>query len=183
MHEPDCSNAGIRLLWVGTEHREILGLSRLIVTMSEFQELADQRLAEAKALLDHGQWDGSYYLAGYAVELGLKACIIKTLLATDAFPDKEFSKNCYTHAVEKLVGLAKLEGSRKAAMNADPDLLTNWALVRDWSEEKRYHRIDKTESECSTQPLPTPYTGYSHGSKHSGERADRERRAAHRGTR
>jgi HEPN domain-containing protein len=123
-------------------------LSRLIVTRAEFQELAEQRLAEAKALLDQGQWDGAYYLAGYAVELALKACIIKILLATDAFPDKEFSKNCYTHAVEKLVVLAKLDGALKTAAYADPDLLTNWALARDWSEEKRYHRIDKTEAEA-----------------------------------
>jgi len=123
-------------------------LSRLIVTKAEFQELAEQRLAEAKALLDQGQWDGADDLAGYAVELALKACIIKTLLATDAFPDKEFSKNCYTHAVEKLVGLAELDGARKTAADADPDLLANWVLVRDWSEEKRYHRIDKTEAEA-----------------------------------
>jgi len=108
-------------------------LSRLIVTKAEFQEMADQRLAEAKALLDQGKWNGAYYLAGYAVELALKACIIKTLLATDAFPDKEFSKNCYTHAVEKLVGLAKLDGARRTATDADPDLLTNWALAQDWS--------------------------------------------------
>jgi len=118
------------------------------VTKAEFQELAEQRLAEAKVLLDQGQWDGAYYLAGYAVKLALKACIIKTLLATDAFPDKEFSKNCYTHAVEKLVGLAELDGARKTAADADPDLLANWVLVRDWSEEKRYHRIDKTEAEA-----------------------------------
>jgi len=123
-------------------------LSRLIVTKAEFQEMAEHRLAEAKALLDQGKWNGAYYLAGYAVELPLKACIIKTLLATDAFPDKDFSKNCYTHAVVKLVGLAKLEGARKTTMDADPDLLTNWALARDWSEEKRYHRIDKTEAEA-----------------------------------
>jgi HEPN domain len=123
-------------------------LSRLIVTKAEFQELAEQRLAEAKVLLDQGQWDGAYYLAGYAVELALKACIIKTLLATDAFPDKEFSKKCYTHAVEQLVVLAKLNGVRKTATDADPDLLASWGLARDWSEEKRYHRIDKTEAEA-----------------------------------
>jgi hypothetical protein len=123
-------------------------LSRLIVTKVEFQELAEQRLVEAKALLDQGQWDGAYYLAGYAVELALKACIIKTLLATDAFPDREFSKNCYTHDIEKLVGLAKLDGARKTAMNADPDRSTNWRFAKDWSEEKRYHRIDKTEAEA-----------------------------------
>jgi HEPN domain-containing protein len=123
-------------------------LSKLIVTRAEFRELAEQRLAEAKALLDHGSWDGAYYLAGYAVELALKACIIKMLMNRDAFPDKEFSRNCYTHAIEKLVGLANLDDPRRIDTDADPDLLANWALARDWSEEKRYHRIEKTEAEA-----------------------------------
>ena len=89
-----------------------------------------------------------YYLAGYALELSLKACIIKALMATDAFPDKEFSKNCYTHSVDKLVGLAKLQDELKNAGDADPDLRANWAVARDWSEEKRYHRIEKAEAEA-----------------------------------
>lgn len=103
---------------------------------------------EAKALLEREKWDGACYLAGYAVELALKACIINRLMARDAFPDKEFSKNCYTHSVVKLVGLAKLEDARKIAMDADSELLTNWALAQDWSEEKRYHRINKAEAEA-----------------------------------
>ena len=123
-------------------------MSALIVTKAEFQQLADVRLVEAKALLDLGKWDGAYYLGGYAVELALKACIIKMCMATDAFPDKDFSKNCYTHDVEKLVAVAKLDGPRKTATDADPELLANWALARDWSEAKRYHRIDKTEAEA-----------------------------------
>lgn len=122
-------------------------MSKLIETRSDFQQLAEERLIEAKLLLDLGKWDGAYYLAGYAVELALKACVIKSLMSTDAFPDKEFSKNCYTHAIEKLVAVAKLEGQRKSATDADPDLLANWVDVRDWSEEKRYHRINKTEAE------------------------------------
>ncbi len=80
--------------------------------------------------------------------LALKACIIKALRSTDAFPDKEFSKNCYTHAIEKLVALADLDGARKAATDADVDLWTNWGLAKDWSEEKRYHRIDRAEAEA-----------------------------------
>ena len=123
-------------------------MSKLIETKAEFQELAADRLVEAKALLDLGKWDGAYYLAGYAVELALKACIIKMLMTTDAFPDKEFSKNCYTHGVEKLVGLAKLEGPRKSAMDVDAELKSNWGLARDWSEQKRYHRIAKNEAEA-----------------------------------
>ena len=94
-------------------------MSRSIVARAEFQELAEQRLAEAKVLLDQGQWDGAYYLAGYAVELGLKACIIKSLLVTDAFPAKDFSKKCYTHAVGSLVGLASLDESLRIATSSD----------------------------------------------------------------
>jgi hypothetical protein len=36
---------------------------------------------------------------------------------------------------------------RKVALDVDPDLLSNWNLTRDWSEEKRYHRISKVEAE------------------------------------
>ena len=128
-------------------------MSKPIETQVEFQELAQTRLEEAKALLDLGKWDGAYYLAGYAVEFGLKACIIKTLMATDAFPDKEFSRNCYTHSIAKLLGLAKLDVVLDAAMNADPDLLINWSVARDWSEEKRYHRISRAEAEAQYQAV------------------------------
>jgi hypothetical protein len=138
-------------------------LSRLIVTKAEFQELAEQRLVEARALLDQGRWDGAYYLAGYAVELALKACIIKALLATDAFPDKEFSRNCYTHVVEKLVGLAKLEGARKAAMDADPDLSTNWGWRRTGRRRNGITGSTRPRRKIFSRPSPTPYMEYSHG--------------------
>ena len=61
---------------------------------------------------------------------------------------KEFSRNCHTHDVEKLVGLARLEGARKTAGDADPEFSNNWVLAKDWSEERRYHRIDKAEAEA-----------------------------------
>jgi HEPN domain-containing protein len=83
-------------------------LSRLIETRAEFQELAEQRVVEAKSLLDLGMWDGAFYLTGYAVELALKSCIIKMLMTTDAFPDRDFLKNCYTHDIESLVRSARL---------------------------------------------------------------------------
>jgi len=134
-------------------------LSKLIETKSEFQALAEIRLLESKALLELRMWDGAYYLAGYAVELALKACIIKTLMATDAFPDKEFSKDCYTHAIEKLVGLARLESLRKLATAADSNLENNWLTTRDWSEQKRYHKISETEAE----PLYNAIADDAHG--------------------
>ncbi|MBY0231054.1 MAG: HEPN domain-containing protein [Gemmataceae bacterium] len=123
-------------------------MSRLIETRAEFQQLAEERLVEAKALLNLSRWDGAYYLAGYAVELALKACIIKGLMATDAFPDKEFSRNCYTHAIDKLVGLARLADELKVATSADAVFQANWNLARDWTEEKRYHRMTQAETEA-----------------------------------
>lgn len=75
-------------------------MSKLIPTKAEFQELAERRLAEECALLDLGQWDGASHPAGRAVELAIKACIIKMMMETDEFPDREFSRNCYTHAIE-----------------------------------------------------------------------------------
>ena len=65
-------------------------MSTPAVTRADFQQLADLRLKEAKALLDVGMWDGAYYLAGYAVEVALKARICRVLNWLD-FPSTEGS--------------------------------------------------------------------------------------------
>jgi len=41
----------------------------------DFQQLAEEHLRHAKALLDAGLYSGAYYMCGYAVECALKACI------------------------------------------------------------------------------------------------------------
>lgn len=58
---------------------------------TDLEQLADLRLAEAAALLGATppMPDGAYYLAGYAIECALKACIAK-LTAQHDFPDKNF---------------------------------------------------------------------------------------------
>jgi HEPN domain-containing protein len=116
------------------------------VTRADFQQLADVRLKEAKALLDLGMWEGAYYLTGYAVEVALKACIIKTVMATDAFLDKKFSEKCWTHDIVELVRLAGLKPAWDVATTANPNLLFNWGIAEQWSEQKRYHRITETEA-------------------------------------
>jgi len=49
-----------------------------IVTLNrpQLHQLAEDRVLDAKALLDAGRWSGAYYLAGYAIECGLKACVL-----------------------------------------------------------------------------------------------------------
>ncbi len=121
-------------------------MSKPTVTRLDFQELATVRLAEAKALLDAEMWDGAYYLAGYAVEVGLKACIIKRVQATDAFLDRKFSERCYTHNFVELLELTGLKPFWKVARDADPEFFKNWKSAIAWSEQKRYYRIPKREA-------------------------------------
>jgi HEPN domain-containing protein len=115
------------------------------VNRTDFQTLADVRIAEAKALLDQGHWPGAYYLAGYAVECALKACIAKLTMAGD-FPDKGFADKCYTHFIDKLVELAGLKAQKDADAKASPALQTSWIAVGAWTESSRY--VVKTEAEA-----------------------------------
>jgi hypothetical protein len=64
----------------------------ICVNRTDFQELADVRIGEAEVLVAQGKWDGAYYLAGYAVECALKACIAKLTNLHD-FPPKSLSEN------------------------------------------------------------------------------------------
>ena len=44
---------------------------------TDLQNLANERLEDANALLASGRFGAAYYIVGYAAECGLKACIAK----------------------------------------------------------------------------------------------------------
>jgi hypothetical protein len=102
-----------------------------------FQKLTNIRVREARALIEAGHYPGAYYLAGYAVECALKACVSRQVKRFD-FPDKKFINDAHTHELEKLVGLAGLASDFKRDMQANKDLQVNWAVVKDWKESFRY---------------------------------------------
>lgn len=52
----------------------------VVTSRSDFEKLIELRLREAKLLLVAKEWDGAYYLAGYAVEFALKIKIIAHLM-------------------------------------------------------------------------------------------------------
>jgi HEPN domain-containing protein len=114
---------------------------------ADLQQLARERLREAKALLAARCWSGAYYLAGYAVECGLKSCLIKCLMRTDQFPERRFSEQCWTHNLEQLVGLAMLDGLLAADSLADPNLGRHWNTAKDWKETSRYIITPKANAE------------------------------------
>ena len=113
---------------------------------SDFQLLAELRLNEADALLTAGFQEGAYYLAGYAVECALKACIARKTREFD-FPEKKRVNDSHTHDLGKLLALAGLSEDLQLEFAANPDLETFWEVVRDWSEESRYEMIQGSDEE------------------------------------
>jgi hypothetical protein len=110
------------------------------------QQLARERIREAKTLLAAKCWSGAYYLAGYAVECGLKACIVAHLMKTDRFPERKFSEQCWTHNLAQLLGLTGLQGIFDAECAATPEFANNWETVREWDESSRYVRTTKADA-------------------------------------
>ncbi|MFO0966677.1 MAG: hypothetical protein U0793_13980 [Gemmataceae bacterium] len=104
---------------------------------NDLQQLAQMRLAEAEALLAAGHPAGAYYLAGYAVECALKACIAKGVQQHD-FPDLKRVSDSWVHNLVRLVKTAGLELDLGAALNGDTVFDENWVTVKDWKEWKRY---------------------------------------------
>jgi HEPN domain-containing protein len=98
---------------------------------ADFQRLSRLRIAEAKNLLDGGHYAGAYYLAGYAVECALKACVAKLTRRYDFPPDGKFvTNNIYTHDLEKLLRAANLWSLFQSDMMAEPTLARYWGLVK-----------------------------------------------------
>src|ERR1700680_175338 len=96
------------------------------VTRTELRQLAEDRIADAAILLAAGRWSGAYYLAGYALECGLKACIAR-LTNKEAFPrDRKFVEECYTHNLEKLLKAAGLKPALDAGASVNLAFSANW---------------------------------------------------------
>ena len=128
-----------------------------------FQRLAKIRLQESRLLLNNGQYSGSYYLAGYAIECALKACIAKSYQRYD-FPEKKKVNDSHTHSLENLVSIANLESVLSNQASANTSFSANWAVARDWKETSRYEiktRRDALDLYHSILQLQTAYlNGY-----------------------
>ena len=86
----------------------------VVTSRTDLEKLIVLRLREAKLLLDQQDWDGAYYLAGYAVEFALKIRIISELMKSDSFPEKKLAENFYKHGLSDLRKFAGLEKECRA---------------------------------------------------------------------
>lgn len=108
----------------------------------QLQQLARLRLREAEALYQAGLYDGCVYLAGYAVELALKARICR-LLGLKNYP-LEPAQAFKIHDLEQLTILAGLSTQIDATKNLD--LFNNWSHAIKWNPEQRYEASGKYDA-------------------------------------
>jgi HEPN domain-containing protein len=121
-------------------------------------ELAEAKLEDAEFLLASGRGANAYYLAGYAVELMLKA-IASARFRTDTLPDRAVSTQVFVHDLRKLIGLALLEVALKEREKSDAGFQARVQIVLRWTEESRYGQYGVHEATALIDAVDNPEHG------------------------
>jgi len=129
-----------------------------MLSKNDLQKLAEVRLEDAIVLFQAKKASSAYYIAGYAIELALKACISK-LFQSDVIPDKAFVNAIYTHSLENLLNVAGLLPQFKEDSKVDPQFAAYWGIVSKWSETSRYQFTDKVTAATLIQSIQDPDHG------------------------
>ena len=129
-----------------------------MLTRSDLQRLAQIRLDDAILLLKADRSSSAYYLAGYSVELALKACIAK-LVQPDTIPEKAFVNAIYTHKLDSLLATAGLRPQFDVDTKADPQFAAYWIITNNWSEDSRYEFWDPISAATLLQAIADPSHG------------------------
>lgn len=129
------------------------GLSR-----RDLQRIAQAKIDDALLLFTNHRFSNAYYLAGYAVEIGLKACIAK-MMSAEVIPDKRFILDIHTHDLRSLVGTAGLKGSLKSKEASDPAFAANWSLACQWTPDCRYSSVDPYTAQTMIVAITSPHSG------------------------
>ena len=98
-------------------------------------------------------------MLGYAVECALKSCIAKQFREYD-FPDKKLVLDSHTHELSKLLSVSGLKSEFEKQIRISPELDSNWAIVKDWSEQIRYQcGINKMKANDFYNAVTEKFTG------------------------
>jgi HEPN domain-containing protein len=125
---------------------------------TDLQNLAEERLEDAQVLLAGHRYGAAYYMVGYAVECGLKACIAKLTRAED-FYDKNLARKIFQHNLAELANYVRLSAVIEQSGRIGLVFERNWAQVSLWSEESRYETRTQTEAEEMIKAVQDPDHG------------------------
>lgn len=129
-----------------------------MLTKKDLQRLAEVRLEDSVFLLDANRSSAAYYLAGYAVELALKACIAN-LIQANAIPERAFVNAIYTHKFDSLLSTAGLLPDFQRDTKNDREFAASWAIASKWSQESRYEMWDPMSAASMIQAVHDPDHG------------------------
>jgi HEPN domain-containing protein len=129
-----------------------------MITKKDIEGLAETRLGDALHLFRGERYSAAYYLAGYAVELGIKACISKFFRAR-AIPDKAFVVATYSHKLDELLGLAGMKQDLQDEAKKDPSLSAAWGVASKWNETSRYEIWDQFAAASMIEAVADPNHG------------------------
>ena len=121
------------------------------------QRLATAKVEDARLLHDNRRYSNSYYLYGYGIELGLKACIARQMIA-ETVPDKAVLRGFLDHEIGKLIALAGLSEALKSERD-NPQFDIRWSIVSEWSVEVRYDMIDAVTATAMRDAIESPQHG------------------------
>jgi len=119
-----------------------------MISPSAIIEISKTRLEESKILFANGYYEGSFYLAGYSVELALKAKVCRVLDIPNLYDEtflrqdsnKDLLRSHLTHKLNSLILLSGLRTKFDLAKSNNVQLLSNWSFLAEyWSEKCRYN--------------------------------------------
>lgn len=109
-----------------------------IMMRNEFQRLALLRADEAGVLAKFNKSQGAYYLAGYAIECALKACIAKKTRRHQFPLGREYVNKVYDHSLQELLKVADLQTALENEIKTNRAFQIYWEVVKDWNVASRY---------------------------------------------
>ncbi|HEY4548409.1 MAG TPA: hypothetical protein VIG90_18565 [Pedomonas sp.] len=122
------------------------------------QTIARSKSEDAVLLLAHGRFANAYYLAGYAVEIGLKACIALRFLA-ERLPDRRLVNAIHTHQLNDLILHAGLENILDERRSQNREFSDNWTRVCKWHPDSRYSTVDGFTAQRMVHAVSDSQTG------------------------
>ena len=121
-----------------------------MIPKDDVHKIAHARFEDATVLMTAKRYDGAVYLCGYAIELGLKARICRTLNWL-GFPENKGEFQGYqsfkTHDLDVLLHLSGIEDEIKSKYFAE------WSAVAQWNPEARYNPIGTIQESDAKQMI------------------------------
>ncbi len=124
----------------------------------DLEKLSKQKIVSAEALMTVNHWSNAYYLAGYSIELAIKA-VIASQIAANTIPEKSFVNKVYNHDLKSLIGLAGLKADLDEKVASDANFGASWGICCEWSPEARYEEKSSAKAHSLLYAISHPKEG------------------------